>query len=167
MAVTGLARDRLQTGLIARYDVIRLRTRDYLEFIDLTDPVVARVRASGLWNGIVSVQTRHTTTGLVVNENEPLLISDLRRTLERLAPRHATYEHDDLARRQGPLPPDEPLNGHSHCKALFLRTSESIHVVDGSPQLGRWQRLFLIELDSPRERTVSVMIMGDAGSWSG
>lgn len=33
------------------------------------------------------MQTAHTTTALLANEHEPLLLDDLRRLLERLAPR--------------------------------------------------------------------------------
>ncbi len=58
------------------------------------------------------------------------------------------------------MTPDEKPNGHAHCKALFLRSSETINIVDGRLQLGRWQRIFLLELDCPRRRTVSVMVMG-------
>ena len=82
-----------------------------------------------------------------------------RRMLERLAPRSDDYEHNDLSRRVG-VPPDEPANGHSHCKALFLPMSVCVNVADNRLQLGRWQRIFLIELDESRERSVSVMVMG-------
>jgi thiamine phosphate synthase YjbQ (UPF0047 family) len=30
----------------------------------------------------------------------------------------------------------------------------------GKPALGRWQGIFLIELDGPRERTVRVTLLG-------
>ena len=56
--------------------------------------------------------------------------------------------------------PDEQKNGHSHCKAMFLRTSETLNLADGIVQLGQWQRIFLLELDSARKRSVSVMIIG-------
>jgi thiamine phosphate synthase YjbQ (UPF0047 family) len=58
------------------------------------------------------------------------------------------------------MQPFEDKNGHAHCRALFLRTSETIHIMDGALQMGRWQRLFLIECDRPRLRTVDVLILG-------
>ena len=62
------------------------------------------------------------------------------------------------------LNPGERPNGSSHCKALVLATSACLNVVDGRLQLGRWQRVFLVELDGPRSRDISVLLMGEAGA---
>jgi secondary thiamine-phosphate synthase enzyme len=141
---------------------IRLETVECMQFIDLTEQVALVIAHSGIRYGMVNVQTRHTTTALIVNENEPLLIEDLRRLLERHAPCGGEYLHNDFSRRLD-IPPDEPANGHSHCKALFLPTSVTVNIVDGEMQLGRWQSLFFVELDEARERTISVMVIGQAG----
>jgi secondary thiamine-phosphate synthase enzyme len=139
---------------------ITLRTRECLQFIDLTGELTSLVAASGVVNGTVNVQSRHTTAAIVVNEDEPLLLEDLKRTLEGLAPRGADYRHDDFSVRTANLTPDEQPNGHAHCKALFLRASETVNVVNGELQLGRWQRVFFVELDCARAREVSVLVMG-------
>jgi secondary thiamine-phosphate synthase enzyme len=139
---------------------IRLRTSECLQFIDLTDELHSLVAASGVAHGFVNVQSRHTTAAIVVNEDEPLLLEDLKRMLERLAPRGADYRHDDFSVRTANLTPDEQPNGHAHCKALSLRASETLNVVNGELQLGRWQRVFFVELDCAREREVSVLVMG-------
>jgi secondary thiamine-phosphate synthase enzyme len=55
---------------------------------------------------------------------------------------------------------DECPNGHAHCQHLLLGTSETIPIVDSELLLGRWQRIFLIELDRPRERQVFVQVQG-------
>jgi len=39
-----------------------------------------------------------------------------------------------------------------------------LNVVDGVLQLGRWQRVFLVELDGPRTRDVSLLLLGDPPS---
>ena len=137
-----------------------LQTTECMQFIDITEAVVERVRQSRVRHGVVNVQTKHTTTAIMVNEHEPLLLEDMRRTLEQLAPRQVAYRHNDFSARTVNLTPDENENGHSHCKALFLRTSETLNIADGAIQLGRWQRIFFIELDSARKRTVSIMIIG-------
>ena len=46
---------------------------------------------------------------------------------------------------------------------LLLGVSACLNVIDGRLQLGRWQRVFLAELDGPRERQVSMVILGEAG----
>ena len=142
---------------------IDLRTQERLQFIDISELVADRVRRSGVVHGLVHVQTRHTTTAIVVNENEPLLIEDLKTLMERLAPRAAAYRHDDLAARRAPVPLDERPNGHAHARAVALGGSQTLNVVDGQIHLGRWQRIFLVELDGRRKRSVSITILGLAG----
>ncbi len=132
------------------------------QFIDLTGEVSALVERSGVRDGLVNVQTRHTTTAIIVNENEPLLLDDLAKMLERLAPRDGQYQHNDFERRID-IPPNEPANGHAHCQAIFLPTSVSLNIVDGRLQLGRWQSIFFVELDQGRERCVSLMVIGQTG----
>lgn len=139
---------------------LHLQTRECLQFIDLTDEIRSLVRCSGIRNGLVNVQTKHTTTGIIVNENEPLLLQDLRRTLENLAPRQASYSHDNFDLRTVNMTPEERPNGHAHCKALFLRSSETLNVVNGKLDLGRWQSLFFLELDTARKRSISITILG-------
>ena len=145
-------------GQCHREDV-EFRTPPGLAFVDITAQVAAIVERSGIADGLVSVQSLHTTAAVVVNENEPLLLQDLRSALERAAPRHLPYRHDDFAQRAA-VAPDEPANGHAHCQALFLRASETLGVAGGRPRLGQWQRVFLVELDGPRTRTLAVTVLG-------
>ena len=159
MVQLAMVGEKMETGLRAHHDIIRLQTTECLEFIDLTSHIEGIVARSGIRHGMVNVQTKHTTTALIVNENEPLLIEDLKRLLDTHAPRDGEYEHNDFSRRAD-IPPDEPANGHSHCKALFLPASIMLNVADGRLQLGRWQSLFFIELDESRERNISVLVMG-------
>lgn len=139
---------------------LHLHTDEGLQFIDLTTALRQFVDDSGFVHGLINVQTRHTTTAIIVNENEPLLLEDLKKSLERLAPSTVSYRHDDFDIRTENLTPDERPNGHAHCKALFLRSSETLNIINGALDLGRWQRVFLLELDGARERTVSLSILG-------
>lgn len=143
-------------------DAVTLRTQAVRQFIDLTDWVAERVRQAGVRHGLVSLATRHTTTALVVNEDEPLLLEDMDHLLERLVPSDLRYGHDDLARRVG-VDPQERANGAAHCRSLLLGAGQTLHIVGGALQLGRWQRVFLVELDGPRPRTVSLLVMGLRG----
>ena len=155
-----IAQSRQARDTVAHHARIRLDTRARREFLDITDRVVALVDAAALHQGIVNVQTRHTTTGIIVNEYEPLLIEDLGSLLERFAPASVAYRHDDLSVRWVNLVPDERHNGHAHGQALVLRASECLNVVEGALDLGRWQRLFFVELDGGQPREVSVMLLG-------
>ena len=130
------------------------------EFVDITERVAEVVRRSGVRDGQVLVFSRHTTASVRVQEAEPLLLEDMCACLERLAPKDIEYRHNDFRIRTVNMTPNESPNGHSHCRHLFLGASETLPVVDGQLALGRWQRLFLIELDHPRTREVHVQVLG-------
>jgi secondary thiamine-phosphate synthase enzyme len=151
--------DTLSPAHTCRHARIRLATTRPTDFVDLTDRLTRFLAETGVETGMVNIQTAHTTTAVVVNEHEPLLLDDFRDLLERAAPRTATYRHDDLSRRRA-VPADEPRNGHAHGRALLLPTSVCLNVIDGRLALGRWQRVFLLDLDGPRTREVSVVVMG-------
>jgi secondary thiamine-phosphate synthase enzyme len=130
------------------------------EFIDLTDQVQRIVQQSGVRDGQVTVFTQHTTAAIRINENEPELLRDFADFLERVAPVDAKYHHNDFTVRTVNMTDDECANAHAHCRQLLMAASETIPIVDGEMCLGTWQRVFLIELDHPRERTVIVQVLG-------
>jgi len=141
---------------------IEFDTTRSTEFVDITDRIRESVRRSGLRDGCVHLQSLHTTLGIAVNENEPLLHRDFENLLERLAPTGAGYEHDDFSRRFD-VPLGEPVNGHAHCRQLLLTAFATLLVEDGQLVLGRWQSVFAVELDGPRHRQLAVQLDGDFG----
>jgi secondary thiamine-phosphate synthase enzyme len=142
------------------HTTIQLTTRQPTEFIDITDRVHQVVAEAGACGALVNVQTLHTTTAVVVNEHEPLLLTDFEAILEGAAPVFRRYHHDDCRRRTVNVTAEERRNGHAHCRALLLPSSACLNVADGSLVLGKWQRVFFVELDGPRERHLSVLVLG-------
>ena len=140
----------------AGWTILQVRTCASLEFVDLTERLASL--ACGVSSGVMHVFTRHTTTGLLINEAEPLLLEDLAARLERWAPATDTYHHDDFSRRVVNVAPGERVNGHAHCRAALFRSSESVPIVGGALCLGRWQRVLLAEFDGPQTREVMVML---------
>lgn len=139
---------------------VELRTEHPFQLVDVTPVVEERVRRSGVALGTATVQVLHTTAALFLNENEPRLLEDVAAYLRRLVPAHRRYLHDDLDQRQGPIAVDERPNARAHLQALLLPSSLVLNVAGGSLELGRWQRLFLAELDGPRTRTLSIVVAG-------
>jgi secondary thiamine-phosphate synthase enzyme len=139
---------------------LHFETTHATEFVDLTAQLRDEVRRTGLRIGRVHLQSLHTTVGLAVNENEPLLLRDFQNLLEKLAPSGAGYEHDDFTRRRE-VALDEPVNGHAHCRQLLLTGFATLLVEDGELVLGRWQSVFAVELDGPRERELAIQLDGE------
>ncbi|MDP3996012.1 MAG: secondary thiamine-phosphate synthase enzyme YjbQ [bacterium] len=140
---------------------IELQTKEELEFIDITDRVTAFVEESQIKEGLVNVQTFHTTGAIVVNENEPLLIEDFKSHLENFASRNTNYKHNDFSVRTVNMCPDECANGHAHCRAIHLPITATLNLINGKVRLGQWQRIFFVELDKSRKRKFQIQILGE------
>jgi secondary thiamine-phosphate synthase enzyme len=139
--------------------VIEVETDKGINIHNITPEIVKILEATSIQNGQVLVFARHTTTALAINENEERLLEDVKVHLGKLAPESGSYLHNDLHLRV--VPPDEPMNAHSHLMAMMLSTSEVIPLVDGKLALGTWQSVLFFELDGPRKRTVFVQISGE------
>lgn len=125
--------------------LIKVRTLQPIQFIDLTGEINTHLAASEIEHGEVTVFSRHTTAAIKINEAEELLLEDFKQFLRRLCPPEQGYNHNDMSRRKPPIAPDERPNAHSHCMHLLLSTSETIPVADSRLALGTWQRVFLVE----------------------
>jgi len=135
--------------------VLAMRTSYSRQFIDITDEVRTCIEQSSFSSGLAVIASRHTTAAIVINEHEPELLKDLDRMLVELAPPDGHYAHNGVPCGKGEQP-----NGHSHCQALLLSASASVPIAAGEPVLGRYQRVFLVELDGPRYREVTVALLG-------
>lgn len=134
------------------------------EFIDITDEVIAAVNKSKVKHGTVTVYAKHTTAAIRINEKESGFIEDFKDFVKKTLPPHAYYRHNDMKIRTENIDCDDDRcdkNGHAHCQHMLLGTSETIPIVDGKLTLGRWQRVFLVELCSPRKREVVLQVIGE------
>jgi secondary thiamine-phosphate synthase enzyme len=139
----------------------QLQTQTAPEFIDITDWVCQCVVQSKVSNGFAVVYSKHTTAAVRINENEPLLLQDMAKFLEKISPRNGEYQHNDFSIRTVNMNPNESPNGHAHLQHLLLGTSETIPIIDGAMPFGRYQSIFFIELDQARPREVMVQVVGE------
>ncbi len=137
------------------------QTKRELEIRDITDDIEKFVVETGIKNGLINIQTFHTTATVFVNENEPLLIEDIKKNLKRLAPSTVKYSHDNFDIRTVNMCEDECANGQAHCKAVYLPCNVCLNILDGKIQFGRWQRILFIELDRPRPRKIQALLIGE------
>ena len=131
-----------------------------LGFVDLTEDLDALVKSAGVWEGACLAFCRHTTCALVINEWEDGALEDLRAHIDKTIPPSAYYAHDDHARRTQNLTPAERRNGAAHVAAMLMGgASLIVPVRRGGLHLGRWQRVILVELDEPKERSIAVQFL--------
>jgi len=127
---------------------IELKTRESTELVDITEKVKELVKCTCVESGICVIFTRHTTSGIIINENESGVKQDIVTLLNELVPKGKGYRHDRIDN-----------NAHSHLRAVLLGTSVSIPVDRGELVLGTWQSIFFVECDGPRRREVCVNVV--------
>ena len=128
-----------------------ITVRPEKQFFKLTQLADAFLQETG-GSGLLNIFVAHTTCGIKVLEGEILLLSDIATFLQKLFPQEGEYRHDVIGVRDVPI--DERVNGFAHMRQLFFSTSVTIPVENGKMMLGKWQDVFLVELDPVRERQV-------------
>ena len=127
---------------------IKIDTNKNFEIIDITSKINELIDID---EGIISIFSRHSTSAIVVNENESGLLSDLEFMLNNLVSDKFSYQHDRIDN-----------NARSHLKSFLLSSSECLPIKNGRLDLGTWQSVFFIELDGPRaNRTVTLTMVGE------
>lgn len=138
---------------------IDLESKNQIEFFDVTERVQEAIDASGVREGSVTVFAPHTTMGVIINHNEPMLIQDFMRILYKLVPMDDRYSHDLFELRRSSKS-DGRSNGHSHCKSFLTGVSQTIPIEKGKLLLTEKQSVFAVEFDGARKRDIVVQVIG-------
>ena len=123
-------------------NVINVRGNTHEQVIDITKDVAAL--AASMKDGICSLFTQHTTCALTVLTNEEGIAEDLLSVLHGLVPQTTAYVHDSAD------------HVRAHVLSALVGPSVSVPVRDGRLGLGQFQRIVLVELEGPRQRTIQV-----------
>jgi secondary thiamine-phosphate synthase enzyme len=129
---------------------IEIGTRESTELIDITVKVkeIVKSKSGGVESGICVIFTKHTTSGIIINENEAGLKRDFLALLNELIPKGRGYLHDRIDN-----------NAHSHLRSVLLGSSVTIPIEKGDLALGTWQSIFFVECDGPRRREIYVKVI--------
>lgn len=137
-------------------ETLTLASEDRMEFLDITKQIRDAVQKHAVTDGIVLVNSLHTTVALFVNEYQGALIEDLKHMVSNLIKERDGYRHDD------PRYSDcERGNANAHLRAALLGRSVAVGLSGGELGLGRFQSIIFAELDGPRQRGIDIQIMGE------
>ena len=126
---------------------MNIRTTSRIQLIDITASLNEEIVEAGIETGMAMVYSPHTTTAIIINENEPGLKEDILKLLNLMVPRER-YAHDLIDN-----------NARSHLQAIVLGNNVCMPIEDGGLALGTWQSVFFVELDGPRNRRITVRII--------
>ena len=123
-------------------------------FVNITPQVEDAVRASGVQEGIVLVNSMHITASVFINDDEPGLHHDFDVWLEQLAPFNpdpAHYHHNRTGED----------NADAHLKRQIMGREVVVAITDGKLDFGPWEQIFYGEFDGRRRKRVLVKIIGE------
>lgn len=137
---------RLETTVLER------STSGETDILDLTGDVQDFLGSAGIEEGWVLIAVPGSTASVTTIEFESGAVNDLKKAVERLAPRNAEYDHN-LRWGDG--------NGYSHVRAALLGPSMVLPVKHGRLETGTWQQVVLCDFDNrPRTRRIHLQLMG-------
>lgn len=135
---------------------LRIVAKERMEFLDITERIRDLVRKYPVRDGVVLVNSLHTTVALFVNEFQGALIEDFKHMVSKLIPEQDGYRHDD-PRYSDCGPPD----AHAHLRATLLGRSVAIALSGGELCLGQFESIIFAELKGPGQRGIDIQIMGE------
>jgi secondary thiamine-phosphate synthase enzyme len=122
-----------------------VRTSEREQIVIVTREVNAALAAMTGEDGICTIIVPHTTCAISVNENaDPDVPADLVKAFRALVP-NVKFRHGEG-------------NSDAHFLSTLIGCSLSWPYRKGKLVLGRWQGVYFVELDGPRERKVSVYV---------
>jgi secondary thiamine-phosphate synthase enzyme len=130
-------------------------TSERMQLINVTDRINDIVRKSGVRDGLVHLQSLHTTTAIFINEWQDALLHDVKSFLDEVVCREHEWRHND------PRFSDcERKNADSHLRGMIMGQSLCLQVRNSTVLLGTWQSIILAEFDGPRSRSMSIHVSG-------
>lgn len=148
-----------------------------VDFHKITGQVKDIVQQSEIQEGLCTIYTHHTTCSVVLQEcsfdttytGVEYLQQDLCDIFEEIIPtcrKEGQYMHPGplltkFSREHGEEK-NETLNTDGHLRSMFMGRSESVIVMDGELDLGKFGHIYFIDFDQTRsrKRQIQVQIMG-------
>lgn len=134
---------------------ITVKTHERTDLINLSEDIREFAESTGIKDGYVQISSLHTTAGLIVNEWQDALLSDVKNVSESIVPRDTYYKHNDPE-----FSDCDRHNADSHLKIVVLGHSVSVPIEKGELVLGRWQSVILTEFDGPNQRKIFMQVFG-------
>lgn len=130
-------------------------TSDRMQLMNITDRVNELVRKSGVRDGIIHLQSLHTTTAVFLNEWQDALLHDVKGFFDEVVEQGQYYRHNDPE-----FSDCERKNADSHLRGMLMGQTLSLQVRNAAVLLGTWQSIIFAEFDGPRSRSLAVQISG-------
>lgn len=126
----------------------QVATQGKEQVVDITALVEDALREAERAEGVCVVFAAHTTCALTTADLDPGTDLDLLQALRSALPRQS-YRH-----------PHNPPHAPDHILSSLIGPSVALPFANRRLLLGMWQRVVLVELDGPRQRTLHIASLG-------
>src|ERR1700720_1486238 len=130
-------------------------TNERMQLLNITDRINEIVRKSGVRDGLVHLQSLHTTSAVFINEWQDALLHDVKTFFDDVVLREQYYRHNDPEHSDC-----ERKNADSHLRGMLMGQTLCLQVRNASVLLGTWQSIIFAEFDGPRSRSLAVQVSG-------
>ena len=128
------------------------QTKKRRDYLNITSEVERVIQKSGVREGLVLVNAMHITASVYINDDEPGLIQDFDRFLEKTAPYDPQgYQHHQTGED----------NGDAHLKRQLFGREVVAAITEGKLDFGPWEQIFYAEFDGQRKKRVLVKVIGE------
>ncbi|MCA9397647.1 secondary thiamine-phosphate synthase enzyme YjbQ [candidate division WWE3 bacterium] len=124
--------------------MLSIATNSSREILDIIDTIQSTIDASKIKATVCHISVLHTTAAITTADLDPGTDQDYLNFFDQLTPT-IQWKH-----------PHDPSHTPDHIWSTIIGTQRTIPIKNGKLLLGTWQRIVLIELDGPRERTIVV-----------
>jgi len=126
---------------------LKIQTQKRYQLIDITDKVEKVVTEKKLEKGICLIFAPHSTCAIILTESESRLKNDWINFLQKKV-NGFNFEHNQIDN-----------NADSHLLSGVLGQGKTLPIQNRKLVRGTWQQIFLVELDGPREREITIKIL--------
>jgi len=123
---------------------INLKTDQEKQVVDLTDRLNQELKNQDKEKGLCFIFALHTTCCLTTADLDPGTDQDYLKAIEKMFPK-GNYQH-----------PHDPSHVGDHIMSSITGPSVLLPFKNKQLQLGTWQRVVLIELNGPRQRSLII-----------
>lgn len=128
---------------------LKVKTNKEKEVLEITDLVENKILESKVRNGVCTIFLKHTTAALTTGEIGEGTGDDLLETVQKIIP-EVNFRHLH-----------NPSHTPDHMIGSLLGPSITVPIREGKLDLGRWQRILLVELNGPKTRELSISILSE------
>lgn len=130
-----------------------ISTHGFDDAVNITQKIKEMVLFSNFKQGLINIFVASSTACLVITEEEPGIVDDIKKLISFMIPVNRVYQHDAMW-HEG--------NGFSYLRAALFQKNISIPFENGNISLDKYQQIILFDFDNKSSsKKICVTLIGE------